>query len=138
MKQTKNTDIHHIIPSSRRVEGFNTEHPINKKETYYNKHHTYHDFFSNDLPHEAISRLLDMFSAVIRPEFKAKIQEVLNWDKEDIYVDEALKIQSETKQKVMAVLEQEFNEEFAEEMEKPLDTSWLEQFYNKSLHGRTL
>ena len=139
MKGHKNTDIHHLICSSRQDEGFDTNADINKEEWAINKHRSIHSLFVNLLPHESIEKYIKQYyGAVLRPEFKAKIQEILNWDKEDIYVDEVLKIQSETKQKVMDVLEQEFNAEFAKEMEKPLDTRWLEQFYNKSLHGRTL
>ena len=121
----KNTDCHHLIPKSRKDEGFNVQADINKGEWYINKHRALHALFVNMLPHEQIEHLLEINSDVIREDVKQEILEVLSKPHSEIYVDEVLKAKNETRRQVMDIID-------ASEFDEPLSDEWIRDYYRNN------
>jgi hypothetical protein len=112
-KRNSNTDIHHIIPKSRRGEGYDVDADLNKIEIKINKHRSIHSLFQNALPLEAVELVLNLCRDVLREDFRSRIIEILREDKKRIYKKEVLEQKKKTKKQIENVIEEDF--------EKPLE-----------------
>lgn len=77
----KHENLHHILPKSR---GWNWE-PENIVKIEVNLHAAYHRLFENDMPHEAMQRLLYFNRTALQKEYYEKVMSVLDWSTEYIY-----------------------------------------------------
>lgn len=82
LKQT----LHHVIPSSRRDEGFETSARDNFKMLRKNFHQNWHSLFANRTPDEVIMSVVMVQHNVINHRVRAVIEALSKLPKQDFYV----------------------------------------------------
>lgn len=77
------SDKHHIIPSSRNVNGRNWP----TIELYQTLHRSYHRLFGNAVFQEALAQMLKINWPVLSNRYKRDIEEIMNMNNEYVYKD---------------------------------------------------
>jgi hypothetical protein len=90
MKKNKEYDVHHIVPRSRKSEGFDIGHEINLKRMRRTLHQRLHNLFNNMTPQEQLELWYDINKAVLNAETRGELQEVILSTKERFYREEVL------------------------------------------------
>jgi hypothetical protein len=86
LKQT----LHHVVPSSRRDEGFETTSRENFKMLRKNFHQNWHSLFANRTPDEVLSSVIMVQHNVINKRVRAVVEALSALPKHDFYVPEVL------------------------------------------------
>lgn len=81
---------HHIIPSSRKDEWFNTSHPDNIIRIKVQVHNAIHTLFSNETPQEQLMTLAKINRKVYSPKTRKYIEKMFGFGAEDFYQDHLL------------------------------------------------
>lgn len=87
----KEHDMHHIIPSSRAREGFDTGHELNLKRIRRTLHERIHGLFSNMTPQEQLELWYDINKVVLHSESREQIQGLILEVKNKFYREEVLR-----------------------------------------------
>ena len=88
--KTKVQTLHHVVPSSRRDEGYETDSRENFKLLRKNYHQNWHTLFSNKTPDEVIMAVLMVQHNVINRKVRAVLEAIIKLPKHDFYVPEVL------------------------------------------------
>jgi hypothetical protein len=78
--------LHHVVPSSRRDEGFETMGTVNFKMLRKNYHQNWHALFANKLPHEGVKSVVMVQHNVINKQVRDVIEALTRLPKTDFYV----------------------------------------------------
>lgn len=81
---------HHLIPQSRAIEGFEVQHELNIKRLRHQFHKRIHRLFDNLTPQEQLAMWLDVNQAILEPEVRKTIQDLVNQTREDFYIDDVI------------------------------------------------
>lgn len=86
--KNRHMNRHHLCPSSRKNEGFNTSIKKNIKDLQQVFHENWHKVFYNLHPQEQLQLWYNVNKEIIKRETRQKIEEVLGGQKEDFYIPE--------------------------------------------------
>lgn len=86
MKKYKFDDNHHIIPSSRAPEGYNTKHHSNLITINRNIHTNIHRLYKNMTPQEQLNFWLELNKSTLANNVKYAVLECITQDIEDFYI----------------------------------------------------
>lgn len=89
-RKSNHNNIHHIIPSSRAMEGFNVKHEENQIEIEQTRHVNLHRLFFNLHPQEQMQMLYNINKKVMSQEARLKVKEVLAMTQEEFYRSDLL------------------------------------------------
>jgi hypothetical protein len=88
-------DLHHLIPSSRQDEGFDTGLSINKFRDIGRKFHQYwHSLYSNKHPIEILRDDFNRNMQVLSRETRRKLGEIVVLDNDEFYTPEIVKVEN--------------------------------------------
>jgi hypothetical protein len=82
--------VHHVVPSSRRDEGFNPGLRVNLRDLRKTYHENWHRLFANKIPSEIVDAVVQVQHNVIRPQVRRVIEALCDLPKRDFYVTEIL------------------------------------------------
>ncbi len=82
--------IHHVVPSSRRDEGFDTSNKRNLRDLRKTYHENWHRLFANKTPAEIIDSVVQMQHNVINQKVRRVIEGLCDLPKSDFYIPDVL------------------------------------------------
>ena len=83
-------DTHHIIPKSRKLEGYNVNNDSNLLTMRVKTHANFHRIFQNLTPQEQFEILFAINSSVYSEEVVHRVEELIFADVEDFYREDLL------------------------------------------------
>lgn len=89
-KRRYSQTIHHVVPSSRRDEGFNPSEKINLRSLRRTYHENWHRLFANKLPGEVIDAVVQVQHNVINSKVRRVIECLCDLPKRDFYIPDVL------------------------------------------------
>jgi len=86
----KKLEHHHLIPKSRRDDGFDVDAKVNITKLRRRKHDHVHRLYENMLPQEQLKDWLELNSPVLSTRTRDLIQELIDMEKDDFYNSDVL------------------------------------------------
>lgn len=89
-RKSKHNNIHHLVPRSRKNEGFKTSIDQNQSELEKNFHVNWHRLFFNLHPQEQLQLWYNVNKSVLSESVREVIQDILGEQKEEFYIEEII------------------------------------------------